>query len=126
MIGQGQTFQVSATADATLETKRGYCVTQSGADTCAISGANERALGVLMNAPRAGEEATVAVAGMPEALVNGNSVHITYGDPLETDSGGALVKCTTDKHKVVAIALGAATADAVFIPVLMAPSLASI
>ena len=91
-------------------------LTSTGVD---VTGAGEVCDGVLMNDPETGEAATVMHSGISHLVVNGNSVNIAAGDPLESAALGIGVKSTADKKQVGAIARDPATVDGAIISVIV-------
>lgn len=113
-----EAFMESYPAAADLSTHQYKAVkfTATGVDLC---GAGERACGILTNTPLSGNAAAVLHEGLACAFVNGASVNIAAGDPLESAAGGILVKSTADKKNIVAHAVEAATADGVRISMIL-------
>jgi hypothetical protein len=114
----GWKFDESFYADADLSSYQYHAVklTSTG---MTYSGAGEEAFGILQDDPdTAGEYGRVRILGISQAYVNGNSVNIARGNHLATAASGRLVKATS-ADECLAIALAAATADGVVIPVLL-------
>lgn len=81
----------------------------SNANQVVVAGANALILGVLNNAPKAGEAADVqGVRGSSAKVLAGAA--ITAGDNLQTDSSGRFITATGAAQKVCARAVEAATA----------------
>lgn len=106
----------TAAADLSTHQHKFVKLTGVGVDVC---GAGEMAAGILVNDPTSGRAAAVRHVGIELLVVNGNSVNIAFGDNLESAANGIGVKSTADKKIIGGIALGAATADGVKIPVLV-------
>lgn len=120
MAGTYKVHTESFVASGDLSALQGTFVKLSAANTVAGAGAGEKAIGVLINAPgAAGRAATVALQGIVEMKVNGNSPNIAAGDWIKSGANGVGVQSTTAKDIVLGIANGAATADGVFIEVLL-------
>lgn len=109
-------------AGADLSTHQYHIVKLAAGPVVTVSGAGERSIGVLLNAPESGQVAKVMAAGgrcLVEAC--GGSVAIAAGDPLKADADGMAVKAATDKDKAFGIALEAASANNVRIACLVWP-----
>lgn len=118
MSGESTTFNSCNTsdfpfiADGDLSDKQFHAVKASTSVVkgAAIAGANERILGILQNAPKSGELATVAtVRGRSSKCIAGTG-GIAKGDELMVESGGALIKASGSAQKVVGVCIGAAAA----------------
>ena len=70
--------------------------------------AGERAYGVILNRPKAGETAQISLEPGGSELTAGAVLAI--GDELTTDNLGRAIKATADKHYVNAIAMSSAAA----------------
>lgn len=116
----GQIPGIAAAAD--LSAKQYYWVKLASTTTCNVAGAGEAAVGILINEPESGEAADIFALGVGYGMVNGNSVNITYGDPLKSDASGIAVKAATDKDRIIGWALDASDADGDVIRVLVAPA----
>lgn len=119
MPGDRSVFEESYPCAADLSTHQHKFV-KLGASGIDVAGAAEAMVGILQNDPLV----TVGVGcvmhvGLSLLVVNGNSVNIAAGDPLESAANGIGVKSTADKKNVGAIATEAATADGVKISVLL-------
>lgn len=82
------------------------------------AGAAEAAIGILQNAPKLGEYATIMVSGISKAVIG--AVAVTPGTKLTPDANGALEAATpidfttsTPPDPVIAIAVAAAGAGAI-------------
>lgn len=109
-------FVDSWPAAANLSTHQNKYVkmTSTGVDVC---GAGDPVDGILTNDPETGEAASVIIQGLAQLVVNGQSVPIAAGDPLESGALGVGVKSTLDKKNVSAIAVDPATVDGAIITV---------
>ena len=96
-------------------------VTGAGIVGLATAPTTDYIIGVLQNKPQyVGSAATVAIRGV-SLVVSGagsDSQAIAAGDPLSIDTTGRAVQWDTGE-RLVGIALGAASIDAVLIPVLL-------
>ena len=72
----------------------------SQVDLC--DGAADHPLGILQNAPTAGQEARVRVLGLSLGVADGSGTAIVAGDPLKQNGSGVLVKATADGDVVMA------------------------
>ena len=109
--------QLSVKAYATHEAKQYHAVKLDTAHEgyFATSGANEAVLGILQDAPAAGQKGSIMTMGVSKAVMGGTT---TVGDNLRADASGHLV--TAGGGEVpVAVALEAATAANDIRPVLM-------
>jgi len=109
---------LSREAGADLSAKQFYAGALNSSGELVL-GAAGTALGIIQDKPKDNTTGRLRLQGISPAIVNGNSVNIAVGDPLKSDSNGLLVKAATDKDRVVAIALQAATADGIYIDVLL-------
>lgn len=73
-----------------------------------VGAANERCIGILQNAPEAGEQAVVRTQGQSLAMVDG-ATDVAINDPLDVDASGHLVKQESDKGWIVGYAREAYT-----------------
>jgi len=112
--GLGDSY--AAAADLTTHQ---YKFVKLGASGIDVTGAGEAMFGVLLNDPNTGLAGSVMHFGIGNLVVNGNSVNIAPGDPLESAANGIGVKSTADKKLVGAIAIDPATADGVIISVIV-------
>lgn len=96
-------------AAADLTAKNKTFVKRVANDQRNTAGAGEAAIGVLWNAPLAGEEAWVIGAGSPDVYVGTGGV--TIGDEIASDAAGLAVTAVTD-DVVVGIAKATAAAGA--------------
>ena len=99
-------------AKSDLSAKTGYGVYLNGETdglniVAAICGANARAYGFIENPPSdIAKPMTIVTRGECYAYAGGT---VDEGDPLKTDSNGAVVEAGTDKDRVVGIALQASS-----------------
>src|SRR5262245_54287145 len=114
-ITEGLGDSYPAAADLSTHQNKFVKLGATGIDVC---GAGEAMFGILNNDPNTGLAGAVTHYGIALLVVNGNSVNIAPGDPLESAANGIGVKSTTDKKNVGAIAIDAATADGVIISVI--------
>src|SRR4030095_9262426 len=103
-----------AAADLRTHQYKYVKLTTTGVDVCA---AGDPIDGVLQNDPNTGQAACVMMQGLSNLVVNGQSVNIAAGDPLESAPAGVGVKSTADKKNVSAIAVDPATVDGAIITV---------
>jgi hypothetical protein len=104
----------AAAADLTTHQYKYVKLTTTGVD---VAGAGDPIDGVLQNNPNTGQAATVIIQGLSHLVVNGSSVNIAAGDPLESAALGIGIKSTADKKNVSAIAVDPATVDGAIISV---------
>lgn len=105
-----------------LSARRYNFVKVSAAQTVTVSGAGEVCDGILQNAPdAANKSAAVMLNGTSKCRVNGNSVNIAAGDYIKAAANGVGVKASSG-DVVGGRALDAATADDVFIEVVVLPA----
>lgn len=92
MAVQASTVIVSFTAGADLSNSRFRFVALGGSDgTVVRAGANARVLGVLQNAPKQNDAASVAVLGVVKVVAGGS---ISRGSLVRSDANGAAVAAT--------------------------------
>jgi hypothetical protein len=105
-----------AAADLSTHQNKFVKITSTGIDVC---GAGDPIDGILTNNPNTGQAAAVTFqAGVCLLVVNGQSVNIAAGDPLESAANGIGIKSTADKKQVGATAVDPATVDGAIISVL--------
>lgn len=107
-------------AENDLSSKQYYIVELSAADqvdVCDNSG--DTPLGVLQNKPEASEAALVRLSGITQVVSDGSGTAISVGDYVGTDGNGKAIKKSTDKDKILGIALDASSADGTVIRVLI-------
>jgi hypothetical protein len=103
-------------AGADLSGKQGYFCTLAAGKIVTVSGAGEKAHGVIYGEPTAsGQPVEVAVDGEVSVITDGSGVNIAVGDYLKTDASGRAVKAATDKDVVVAKALEVSAAANLYI-----------
>ena len=110
--GENHVWTGSYAASADLSTKQFFLVKRHTVEgQCAIvAAAADIPIGILQNKPAAaGRAAEVVIAGRSKAQVEATT-DIAIGDRLGPDANGRLIKRTTDKDVVCAIAEQAATA----------------
>jgi len=89
--------------EADLSAKQFYAVkVGSAADQCALSGANEKAIGILQNKPGSGQIADVALPGGGALAIVSESV--TVGQYLTSTASGKLEVADAASEHVIAIA----------------------
>lgn len=108
-------------AGADLSAKQYLAVQLTTSGTVTVADATVRVAGILQNDPLSGEPASICMLGISKAVTDGNAGAIAYMDSLAPDANGKLVKTTTDNDEVVAVALGASTADGTIISVFVLP-----
>jgi len=96
-------IDISVEAVATLATKQYFAVKENGSNQVAICGANEKALGILQNAPAAGEIAIVRIAGVSKCKL---AQAVTMGSLLTPTSDGDAEICDAANENYFARALG--------------------
>lgn len=69
------------------------------------------AMGIIQNKPKAGEAALVRVAGTSKVIAGG-TVH--YGDWVTSDANGKAIATTTNKNRVIGMALAEAVTGDIF------------
>lgn len=107
-----------ATGD--LSSKQYYVVkaaSTAGAVKVAVTAGSDAILGILLNDPTDGEPASVAHAGVVDALAE---TGVTFGAKLTCSSTGRVKATTTAGDEVVGIALAASSAAGDKIPVMLA------
>lgn len=118
----GFVWQESFKAENDLSTKQYYAVEYSGVDQIdVIDAAADRAIGILMNKPKAGEAAEVCLLGKCQAITDGSGTSIGAGDYVGPNGSGKLVKKATADYSVIGIAMDASSADGTIIRVLLMP-----
>ena len=99
---------LSFKAAADLSSKQYYLVKLASDTTVNVSGANERAIGVLLNKPESGEEAIVGVIGVFPVVA---AEAIDRGTMLTSTAAGKAEEVDAAGEWTPAIALEAASAD---------------
>jgi hypothetical protein len=98
--------KITGVAAADLSAKQYYFVKFNGSNGIVVcSGATDRPIGVLQNAPLSGQEAEILVAGGTKVAVGGT---IGDGGAIKTDANGkavALTVGTDTTHYLVGTAL---------------------
>jgi hypothetical protein len=115
----GNTTPLNFIADVDMSQSQGCAVirTTTGDKTVAPAGANAASIiGILLNAPKAGEVAIVhTVPGVISLGMTGAAVTLSSGEcPLETDSNGFFIPSATQGHYILAIAITATDAAGEF------------
>lgn len=114
---------VTYKAGEDMDEEQYYLVKLSAADTVSLCGGNEKAIGVLQNAPEDGEEAVVAITGISkfvgaEGIAVGKAVtSTTAGKGEVADSAGewcvgVCTEATSNDGDVGALRIGPFTAHA--------------
>lgn len=106
-------------ADADLSLKQFHFVTRTATGVAACAAAADRPIGVLQNAPKAGEAAAVRLLGRTKVVSDGSGAAIAPGDVVGPNAAGKAVKKATADHSVVGIADDASSADGTVIAVLL-------
>jgi len=101
-------------------TSKQYYIVDIGADKTATlaSVAGQAAIGVLQNAPAAGEAALVRTGGVSKVIVGTGG--ITAGDQVQTDATGAAIAAATGDWTLGMCLIGAAAGE--YATILVAPS----
>ena len=110
----GSVIDISLTADADLSAKQFRFVKMSSDGQVAVAAAaTDNILGVLQDtdADAAGKACAVRVAGETKLVAGGT---IDEGQYLTSDANGDAVATTTDKERIGAIALEAASDNDIF------------
>lgn len=103
-------FVLSLTATASLATAQYHAVNLDAANdfSCVLAGAGDEAVGIMQDAPAAGQRGNVMTNGMSKAVI-GNT--IVRGDKLTPDANGHLVKISAPGDAFVALALESGVAN---------------
>jgi hypothetical protein len=117
----GHEHDESFVAETDLSAKQFYAVKAGTASPqVVLADAAAVGLGLLQNKPKANEAAQVRCRNGDISLaVVDATTDIAYGDPLEIDGAGKLVKCSTDKRYMVARAMEPATENGQIIAVMI-------
>lgn len=111
-------------AENDLSAKQFYAVegtATNGGKVDVCDAAADRAIGILINKPKAGEMAEVGIMGIFEAVSDGSGTAIAAWDYVGTNASGKLVKKATADYGVLGQALDASSADGTRIRVMIAP-----
>lgn len=104
-------LDVNMKANSDLSTKQFFLVKQTAADTVDLMAANtDLCFGVLVNAPKASQAASVQTDGVAKVVSDGSGTAIAVGDRLASDASGRVVKNTTADRLVIGVAMDASTA----------------
>lgn len=104
-------LDVNMKANSDLSAKQFFLVKQTAADTVDLVAANtDVCFGVLVNAPKANQAASVCTDGVSKVVSDGSGTSIAAGDRLAADSSGRVVKNTTVDRLVIGVAMDASTA----------------
>jgi hypothetical protein len=110
-------FEATFTSSGDLSAGRYKFVKISAAQTVALTGAGERAIGVLTNAPdAAGKPASVRILGTVEVMCG---AAVAAGNLLKSDANGKAINASVANDDFFGIALEAATADGDIIEALL-------
>ncbi len=120
MAVTNQNIGTSYAADADMSSKQFYIVKQTGAESCAVAGAGEKAVGISENNPLATEAVAIVTLGMTKVVTDGTTP-IAIGDSLMADANGKAVKASTTADEAIGIAAGVSTADGVVIAINVLP-----
>lgn len=108
-------------ANSDLSAKQFFVMKQTAADTVDIcSAATDRALGILINAPKANQAAEIQTDGVAKVSSDGSGTSIAVNDPLAVDANGRVVKNATTDRLGIGVALDASTAAGTVIRVKLA------
>jgi hypothetical protein len=97
-------------AAADLSAKQFHAVQLTTSETIDIADATVRCVGILQNAPVAGEAAHVRLVGISRMVVDGNAGAIAAMDAIAPSAAGLGLKTTSDNDEIVAVALQPSTA----------------
>src|SRR5262245_24592490 len=105
-------LDVNMIANSDLSAKQFFLVKQTGTvdKVDLVAAATDRTMGVLVNAPKSGQAASVQKAGIAKVVSDGSGTSIAAGDVLAADSSGRVVKNTTADRLCVGTAMDASTA----------------
>lgn len=104
-------LDINMKAASDLSAKQFFLVKQTAADTVDLVGAvTDRALGVLVNAPKANQAASVQTDGIAKVVSDGSGTAIAANDPLAADTSGRVVKNATPDRPQIGLAMDASTA----------------
>ena len=115
-----------STKDANGNFSKLYCIVSVAASTAnttgrkvvlATSATDANIIGVLNNAPAAGEPASICgrnAEGTFKVRAGANTAAISVGDQFTVDTDSGALKTTTTGHQIVGIALEAAVAGQIF------------
>lgn len=106
-------IDVSLAANADLSAKQYYAVKRDATTgLAALSGANEKSLGILQNKPTAGDTARVRIQGVSNAELE-EAGTILFGKFLTPTANGTLEICDAAGEEFIAklLTVGAATGD---------------
>lgn len=96
-------IDISCEAAASLASKQFFAVKENGSNQVAICGANEKALGILQNAPAAGETAIVRISGVSKCKL---AQAVVMGNYLTPTADGDAEICDAANENYFARALG--------------------
>lgn len=120
MATAASVFEHNAKANSDLSSKQFYLAKFTAADTVDIvSAVTDLCCGVINNAPKANQAASLQVLGIAKVVSDGSGTSIAVGDRLAADTSGRVVKTTTVDRPVIGIALDASTAAGSVIRVLL-------
>jgi hypothetical protein len=115
-------LDVNMKAGADLSANQFYIVKQTAADTVGLTSAvTDRPFGVLVNAPKQNNAASVQTDGIAKVVSDGSGTSIAAGDQVGTDTSGRAVKCTTQDRPLLGEAMDASTAAGTVIRVKLKP-----
>lgn len=114
-------LDINMKANSDLSAKQFFLVKQTAADTVDLTAAaTDRTFGVLVNAPKSGQAASVQTDGIAKVVSDGSGTAIAAGDPLASDGSGRVVKNATTDRLGVGVAMDASTAAGTVIRVKLA------
>src|SRR5262245_19910766 len=120
MATAAEIFDFNAKANADLSAKQFFLMKFTAADTVDLVGAvTDRCVGVLTNAPKANQAASVQVLGIAKVVSDGSGTSIAAGDILAADTSGRVVKNATADRLSIGIAMDASTTAGAVIRVLL-------
>lgn len=112
---------ITREAGEDLSTKQYFFATATADGKCALSGADDRVLGVITNDPESGEAAAIQVAGVVRITAG---AAFAVGDLLKADAAGKAIEAALGagtKEEIAGMALEAATADGDIVEMLVRP-----
>lgn len=114
-------LDVNMKAASDLSAKQFFLVKQTAADTVdLVAAATDRTFGVLVNAPKSAQAASVQTDGIAKVVSDGSGTAIAAGDPLGADTSGRVVKNVTADRLGIGVAMDASSAAGTVIRVKLA------
>lgn len=116
-------LDINMIANADLSAKQFFIVKQTGTlDKVDLTSAvTDRPFGVLVNAPKSGQAASVQTDGIAKVVSDGSGAAIAAGDQIGTDASGRGIKCTTADRPLLGEAMDASTTAGAVIRVKLKP-----